>query len=295
MPDRRTEVVCDTTAYLPPDLVAERSIHLISLYVGLGGELEPEAEITDYAQFFERLRTSDSKVTTSQPSVGDFVSVYAPLLAAGKDVVSLHIASGISGTCEAAEQAASRLAEEGKGGERIRVYDSQSSAGGLGLCALAACASADSGAGGETVLKQVVETREALKIYFYIDTLEYLRRGDRIGRARGWLGSTLKIKPILTLEDEITPIERVRTRSRALERMRGYARQRHESGADAWVVQYIEDRDSADEFADECQEIFGREPVFISEVGPVIGAHIGPGMLGVGSVPESALATERPT
>src|SRR5205823_5181696 len=112
---RRTEVVCDTTAYLPDDLVAARGIHLISLYVGLDGELEPEAKITDYDEFFERLRTSDSKVTTSQPSLGDFVSVYEPLLAAGKDVVSLHIAGGISGTCEAAEQAANRLAEEGKG------------------------------------------------------------------------------------------------------------------------------------------------------------------------------------
>jgi DegV family protein with EDD domain len=290
MSERRTEVVCDTTAYLPSDLVAERGIHLISLYVGLEGDLEPEAEISDYTQFYERLRGSNSKVTTSQPSVGDFVAVYEPLLADGKDVVSLHIAGGISGTCEAAEQARDRLAGEGKGGERVRIYDSRTSAGGLGLCALAACASADTGAGGDTVLQRLVETRDALKIFFYVDTLEYLRRGDRIGRARGWLGSTLKIKPILTLEEEITPIERVRTRSRALERMRGYARQRHESGADAWVVQWVQDRDTADEFADECREIFGREPVYMSEVGPVIGAHIGPGMLGVGSVPESALA-----
>jgi DegV family protein with EDD domain len=289
MPERRTEVVCDTTAYLPADLVAERGIHLISLYVGLEGDLEPESGISDYTEFYERLRSTDSKVTTSQPSVGDFVEVYEPLLAADKDVVSLHIAGGISGTCEAAEQARDRLAEEGKGGERIRIYDSRTSAGGLGLCALAACAIADSGAGGDRVLERVVETRDGLKIFFYVDTLEYLRRGDRIGRARGWLGSTLKIKPILTLEEEITPIERVRTRSRALERMRGYARQRHEAGADAWVVQWVQDRDTADEFAEECREIFGREPVFMSEVGPVIGAHIGPGMLGVGSVPVSAL------
>ncbi len=289
MPERRTEIVCDTTAYLPADLIAERGIHEISLYVGLEGELEPEAEITDYDEFFDRLRTSESKVTTSQPSVGDFVSVYEPLLAAGKDVVSLHISSGISGTCEAAEQAASRLAEEGKGGERIRVVDSRTSAGGLGLIAIGATRVADTGAGGETVLQRVVETRDSLKIWFYIDTLEYLRRGDRIGRARGWLGSTLRIKPILTLEEEITPVERVRTRSRAMERMLGYARQRHDSGADAWVVQYIQDRDSADELADGCREIFGSEPVFFSEVGPVLGAHLGPGMLGVGGVPPALL------
>jgi fatty acid kinase fatty acid binding subunit len=100
----------------------------------------------------------------------------------------------------------------------------------------------------------------------------------------------MRIKPILTLEEEITPVERVRTRSRVLERLRGYARQRHESGADAWVVQYIRDREAAESLIEECQEIFGREPVFISEVGPVLGAHVGPGMLGVGSIKEANLA-----
>jgi fatty acid kinase fatty acid binding subunit len=290
MPDRRTEVVCDTTAYLPADVVSSRGIHLVSLYVGLEGELQRESEITDYGEFYERLRTSKAKVTTSQPSVGDFVEIYEPLLAADKDIVSLHISRGISGTCEAAEQARDRLTEEGKGGDRIRIFDSRTSAGGLGLCALAANAAAEAGAGGDGVLQRVVETRDSLMIYFALDTLEYLRRGDRIGKARGWLGSTLRIKPILTLEEEITPIERVRTRKRALERLLGYARQRHEAGADAWVVQYIQDRETAEAMIDQCRKVFGREPAFVSEVGPVIGAHIGPGMLGVGSVPDSALA-----
>jgi len=290
MPDRRTEVVCDTTAYLPDDLVAERGIHRISLYVGLEGNLERESEISDYTEFYERLRTSASKVTTSQPSVGDFVEVYEPLLAAGKDIVSLHISGKISGTCEAAEQAAQRLAEEGKGGERIRIFDSRSSAAGLGLPVLAASAAADSGASGDEVLQRAIDTREKYKMWFALDTLEYLRRGDRIGKARGWLGSTLRIKPILTFEEEITPVERVRTRTKALERLRAYAGQRHEAGADAWVVQYIQDRETAEALIDDCREIFGKEPVFTSEVGPVLGAHLGPGMLGLGSVAESAFA-----
>jgi DegV family protein with EDD domain len=290
MSDRRTEVVCDTTAYLPAEMVAGRGIHLISLYVGLDGELQREAEITDYDEFYERLRTGKAKATTSQPSVGDFVEIYEPLLAEGKDILSAHISGSISGTCEAAEQAAQRLAEEGKGGERVRVFDSRTGAGGLGLCALAASIAADAGGGGDEVLKRAVDARESLKIWFGLDTLEYLRRGDRIGKAQGWVGSTLRIKPILTLEEEITPVERVRTRSRVLERLRGYAVQRHEAGADAWVVQYIRDREAAEALSEECREIFGREPVFISEVGPVLGAHVGPGMLGVGSVTEASLA-----
>ena len=110
------------------------------------------------------------------------------------------------------------------------------------------------------MIAQAEETRNNLKMWFAIDTLEYLRRGGRIGGARAWIGSALKIKPILTLEEEITPVERVRTRARSLERLRGYMRQRHESGADGWVVQYIQDKETADTMVEDCYEIFGCEP-----------------------------------
>ena len=122
-------------------------------------------------------------------------------------------------------------------------------------------------------------------MWFAIDTLEYLRRGGRIGGARAWIGSALKIKPILTLEEEITPVERVRTRARSIERLRDYARQRHEQGFDGWVVQHIQDEETAAALIDDGREIFGCEPVFVSEIGAVLGAHVGPGLLGVGSVP----------
>ena len=113
-------------------------------------------------------------------------------------------------------------------------------------------------------------------MWFAIDTLEYLRKGGRIGAAQAWLGSALQIKPILTLEEEITPVERVRTRRRAFERMVEFARERKDAGADAWVVQHIHDPDTARALVDECRQIFGSDPVFVSEIGPVIGAHVGP-------------------
>jgi DegV family protein with EDD domain len=285
-----TAVVCDTTAYLPSELVAERGIQTISLYVSVDGEQEAEAEIADYAGFYERLRASESGATTSQPSIGDFIAVYEPLLDAGREVVSIHISAGISGTFEAAGQARERLIEEGKGGERIHVMDSRTAAGGMGLCALGASAAAAAGRDGEAVLAHAEKTRRELKMWFAIDTLEYLRRGGRIGGARAWIGSALKIKPILTLEEEITPVERVRTRARSLERLRGYARQRHESGADGWVVQHIQDPETAASLVDDCREIFGCEPAFVSEIGAVLGAHVGPGLLGVGSVPTSVIS-----
>jgi DegV family protein with EDD domain len=281
----QTVVVCDSTAYLPLDLVAERGIETISLYVSVDGHQEREADISDYAAFYERLRASESSATTSQPSVGDFISVYEPLLATGKEIVSVHISAGISGTFEAASQARQRLIDEERGGERVRVVDSRSAAGGMGLCALGAAAAAAAGAEADAVVARAAQTRQALKMWFAIDTLEYLRRGGRIGGARAWIGSALKIKPILTLEEEITPVERVRTRARSLERLRDYARQRHEQGADGWVVQHIQDEETASTLIDDCREIFGCEPVFTSEIGAVLGAHVGPGLLGVGSVP----------
>jgi DegV family protein with EDD domain len=279
-----TAVVCDTTCYLPTDLLAQRGIQEISLYVSVDGEQERESEISDFDAFYERLRSSDSGATTSQPSIGDFLEVYEPLLAAGREVVSIHISAGISGTFEAAGQARERLIEEDKGGERLHLLDSRSAAGGMGLCALGASTAARAGADAAGVITQAEETRNNLKMWFAIDTLEYLRRGGRIGGARAWIGSALKIKPILTLEEEITPVERVRTRARSLERLRGYMRQRHDSGADGWVVQYIQDKETADVMVEDCYEIFGCDPAFVSEVGPVLGAHVGPGLLGVGSV-----------
>ena len=285
-----TAVVCDTTAYLPSELIAEKGIEVISLYVSIDGRQEPESEISDFAGFYEQLRASEGGATTSQPSIGDFLAVYEPLLEEGREIASIHLSAEISGTFEAANQARERLIAEGKGGERIHTFDSRSACGGTGLTVVAAAAAAAGGADGEATVARARQAREELKMWFAIDTLEYLRRGGRIGGARAWIGSALKIKPILTLEEEITPVERVRTRARALERLRDYARQRHESGLDAWVVQHIQDQETAATLIDECREIFGCEPAFVSEIGPVIGAHAGPGLLGVGSVSTAVLS-----
>ncbi len=283
-------VVSDTTSYLPREVVEANRIHLVSLYVVFGGERTvPEADITDYAAFFEELRSVEQLPTTSQPSVGDFIAAYEPLLAAGDDVVSIHISGGISGTVESARQAAEQLERDGKGGERVHVVDSTTAAGGLGLMALVAARASARGAGIGEVLDTVSEARESLKMWFAIDTLEFLKRSGRIGAASAWLGSTLKIKPILTVESEMTPIERVRTSKRAFERMVDYARQRQGSGADAWVVQHIQAPDQAAALAERCKEIFGHDQVFTGEIGPVLAVHTGPGLLGTGGIPSRFL------
>jgi len=139
------------------------------------------------------------------------------------------------------------------------------------------------------VTERLEQARGGLKAWFAVDTLEYLRRGGRIGAAQALLGSALQIKPILTLEEEITPVERVRTRRRAFERMVEFAHERKEAGADAWVVQHIHDAATARKLVAECRQVFGSDPVFVSEIGPVIGAHIGPGLLGFGGMPAKYL------
>jgi DegV family protein with EDD domain len=281
-------IVADTTSYLPPELTERHGVQLVSLYVGLDGRQERESEITDYDDFYARLRASGEAVTTSQPSVGDFTSVYEPLLADGREIVSVHISAGISGTLETAGQAIEQLTSEGKGGERIHTVDSRSAAGGTGMVLLSAMIAASGGASAEAVVAQAERARDAGGIWFSLDTLEYLRRGGRIGAARAAIGSTLKIKPILTFGEEVEPVAQVRTRSRAVDRLVDYARQRHDEGADAWVVQHIRDPESAEHLVETCRPIFGCDPLYVSEVGPVLGAHAGPGMIGIGASVQSA-------
>ena len=286
MPD--VAVVTDTTHYLPPTLVAEHGVHQVSLYVTEGAHQRREADITDLGAFYEGLRTSAALPTTSQPSIGDFLAVYEPLAEAGRDVVSVHISGGISGTVEAARQAAGQLAEKAPN-VRVEVVDSALACGALGLVVLAAAARARGGADAEAVAARAHDACEATRLWFAVDTLEYLRRGGRIGGAQAWLGGALKIKPILTIDGEIVPIERVRTSGRAFERMVDYLRARHDDGADAWVVQHIQAPDVADRLIENGLQIFGHDPVFVSEIGPVIGAHVGPGLVGVGGLPPALL------
>jgi DegV family protein with EDD domain len=281
-------VVSDTTQYLPARMAAEHGIHLVSLYVRFGETLERESEMTDLPAFYERLRQARDLPTTSQPSVGDFLAVYEPLLEAGNEICSVHLSAGISGTYDSALQAKATLEERGHAG-RIEVLDSATACGGLGAVVLAAAARARGGGGLNEVVAHAREAREQLKIWFAVDTLEYLRRGGRVGAAQAWLGGALKIKPILSIESEITPIERVRTSGKAFERMLDYMRSRASDGADGWIVQHIQARDQADRLVEAGREIYGCEPVFVSEVGPVIGAHVGPGLLGVGGIPRSFL------
>lgn len=274
-------VVLDSTHYLPDELVAAHGLEEVSLFVGWGGDLQRESEVADLDAFYARLRSEPDVPRTSQPSVGDFLEVYRPLVERGDDVVSIHLASGLSGTCASAREAAGVLEAE-DAARRVAVVDSQIGAAGLGALGIVASQAAADGAGLDEVVELVGRTRERLDLWFCLDTLEFLRKGGRIGAAQAFLGSALRIKPILTFGTEITPVERVRTSRRAFERLVDYARELRDRGMTSWYVQHIQNREGGAQLIEAARPIFGCEPMFCSEVGPVLGAHLGPGMLGLG-------------
>ncbi|HXR28127.1 MAG TPA: DegV family protein [Solirubrobacteraceae bacterium] len=281
-------VVTDSTTYLPRALIERLGVRAVSLYVGWEGELRPERDYDDLDAFYARLHDSPSLPSTSQPSVGDFLAVYEPLVSAGRDVASIHIAEGLSGTCASAREAAGMLAEAGHPGH-VEVHDGQTGAGGLGCLVVLAATLAESGATLEATLQAVRAARETLDIWFCLDTLEYLRRGGRIGAAQAVVGTALKIKPILTFGTEIAPVGRVRTHRRALERMVAHLRELQERGASDWIVQHAQSPGDAEHLVEEGRAIFQSEPMFCTEVGPVLGAHLGAGVL-VGGMRRPAAA-----
>jgi DegV family protein with EDD domain len=267
---------------MPSEIVERHGFHTVSLYVRWGNPPrdDREASLPDFDGFYEQLRTARELPTTSQPSVGDFLAVYEPLIEQGADILSIHLSGGISGTVHSAEQARDRLLERGVAPERIQVLDSATACAGHGLMAIAAANAARDGGTLAEALARARELREGMKILFAVDTLEFLRRGGRIGGAQAWIGSTLKIKPILAIESEIVPIERVRTWGRAFERLVDHLSALREDGNDRFFIQHIQAPEQAEKLAQRGEAIFGRPPEFVSEMGPVIGAHAGPGLIG---------------
>ena len=285
----RVAVVTDTTQYLPREVIDRHGLKLVSLYVNWNGRTDREADLGDYGPFYDHLRASSDLPSTSQPSVGDFIAAYEPLIEEGADVLSVHLSGGISGTVRSAEQARDALIERGVAPERMIVLDSRMGCAGHGLMAIAAANAAAGGANLQGAADAANALRETSRILFAVDTLEFLRRGGRIGAAQALLGSALKIKPILSIDSEIFPVERVRTSARAADRLIRELQERRDEGADVFFLQHVQAPDVAARLAERGAEIYGRPPEFISEIGPVIGTHTGPGLIGVMGLRSSLL------
>jgi DegV family protein with EDD domain len=277
MSQKRVAVVTDSTADLAPDLVVERGITVVPLTVILDGRDYLDGVDITANEFYVRLAASERGASTSQPSPGRFAEVYERLLGEHDEVISLHISSQLSGTYEAATQGAALV-----GAGRVRVVDTGMVSMPLALLTLAASAMAAEDASAQAIAERVRPIQERMRVYFMVATLEYLRRGGRIGRASALLGSVLQVKPVLTIaEGQVAPLERVRTQERALTRVIELA------GAMERPVCALVGHAAAAEAADRIARALEphAESLIVAPLGPVVGAHAGPGTVGVGCYP----------
>lgn len=284
-------IVGDSTSYLTTSQLAEYGILQVSLAVVWNDRSVAELEIADLDAFYDELRSMKDLPGTSQPSVGQFLEVFGPILDAGDDVVSLHFSSGISGTYESAVQAKQQLEREGVDPLRITVIDTGAACGGYGLVLLAAAAAAKRGSDHGEVVHAARAMMDQKDFWFAIDTLEYLRRGGRIGAVASVVGGAIKLKPILTVDSTgIIPVERVRTEGRVLARIADLAEAAIPKTGGGYLVQHVQAPERAQKVIDDLTERLGFGPVITpAEIGPVIGAHVGPGLIGVGVFPTAPL------
>ncbi|MGB9834678.1 MAG: DegV family protein [bacterium] len=278
----KIRIVTDSTCYLPPEVLQEYpELVIVPLYVSFGEKSYREGVNLKTEDFFSMLKKSKTLPTSSQPSVGDFLEVYRPLVEEGSAIISLHISSKLSGTVDSAQQAAKIV-----GGE-IEVVDSLFTGMGLGFMVLEALKAVRGGASKEEVLARVNAVREGITVIFVVDTLEYLHKGGRIGGAQALLGTLLKIKPILFLEEgRIEVLEKVRTQAAARARMIAILeeiRSEYPQARMRIAIHQTEALEEAREVLENLRQKLKPEEIFISSLGPVLSTHTGPGLLGFAS------------
>jgi DegV family protein with EDD domain len=281
-------IVTDSMSYLPAEMVEELAITIVPIYFHLDDGPVRETDFDgDYDRFYARLEETPT-AHSSPPTPEDFAAAYRPLLESGSGVISIHLSSTLSDTCAAARQAARRLEAEAGAAGRVAVVDSAGIGAQTALLTVLAGRAARSGLPTEDVVERARRARSEIRGWWLFDTLEYLRRGGRVGTAAAWLGSVLQVKPILTVESEMTAVERVRTRDRAVERLADLMRRQASLGADVWVVQHTRAAADAEALVDRLHGIFRRPPLFVTEIGPCAAVNGGPGILGCAAGPSWA-------
>ena len=269
-------IVTDSTADIPAQLARTRSITVVPLTLHFEGRSLLDGVDIRPSEFYRKLPNATTHPTTSQPSPGRFAETYEELLSNHSEVVSIHISEKLSGTYASAVQGA-----EMTDPKRVHVLDSELVSMSLGLLTLAASELSSQGASAETVMERMTAMREEVQTYFSVATLEFLRRGGRIGRASALLGSVLRVKPVLCIRDGlVTPLERVRTFDRALNRVVELTREVDRGKGLCVIVGHADAEGDAQRVAHELEPT--AETLMIQPLGPVVGAHAGPGVVGVG-------------
>lgn len=274
----KVAVAVDSTAYIPEELIDKYNLHVIPLHVNWEGQsLRDNVDIKPDA-FYRKLTQAKEMPTTSQPSAGEFFDFYSQIAETAESIVSIHISSELSGTIASAH-AAAKLMEDFP----IEIVDSRSTSMGLGYLALAAAQAIEQGADHKEAAAAAQAILPRMRLVFVVDTLEYLHRGGRIGGAQRLFGSMLSIKPLLQLEDgRIEPLDKVRTKSKAVQRLLEIAAQSAQNaGALHVTVLNAAAAAEAESLAAQVQDLLKPASLNLVEISPVIGTHTGPGALGL--------------
>ncbi len=270
------KIVTDSTSDLPKEVARELGISVVPLNVHFGLDTFKDGVDIQSGQFYHRLLTSPLLPKTSAPSPGLFKDYYDKLAQESQEIISIHISSRLSGTYEAALAAKQEMPDTC----HIEVIDSKSVTMGLGLLAIAAAKAAKAGAGQKEVMALIQDSIDKVFVAGALDTLEFLQKGGRVGKAQAWLGSILSIKPIISLaEGEVIPMERVRTHAKVVERM--YQLLEEHLPAREVAVLYSTEAEEAKKMLDHLKTRSPRQLVYLAQFGPVLGTHLGPNSLGL--------------
>ena len=273
-------IVTDSTSDLPKDVVEKHGITVVPLNVRFGMEEFKDGIDIDNDEFYRRLQIESDLPTTSQPSLGDFSEVYRSLIAEHDGIVSIHISGKLSQTINSAIQGARDVDSDG---EKIKTIDTGQATIPLGLIVIEAANAAASGANLAGVVKAVHDAMGRARFYGLVDTLEYLVKGGRIGRAKGFIGGLLKVTPIITLEDgESSPVTSPRTRRKALAKLKELVEEA--APLDQLAVHYSTEPEEIERLAVDLAHLAPEGGVMISQIGAVVGTYAGPGSLGVGFI-----------
>ncbi|MFZ5644604.1 MAG: DegV family protein [Bacillota bacterium] len=277
----KVRIVTDSTADMPHDIVKRYNITVVPLKVFFGQEVYLDGVEITSEQFFKR-QVAGEISSTSQPSPAEFVEIYTPMIEAGDDIISIHISSLMSGTVQSASLAKTMMNYSG-----LEVLDSGVVSVPLGIVVQNAARAAEEGKSRSEILELIQKWLRELEVYFMVDSLEYLQRGGRIGKAQAFLGTLLNVKPILTLGGGlICPYEKVRGKTKALGRLIDIMKEKLGQGSrlQCWVTHGVfpEGREA---LIKGLQDNFDCTEIVISRLGTVVGTHVGPSLAGLVCLP----------
>jgi DegV family protein with EDD domain len=272
----KVRIVTDSTADLSEDIKKRYDITVVQLKVIFGQETLLDGVTIKAPEFFRR-QVAGELSSTSQPSPAEFIEYYRPLAEAGDEIISIHISGLLSGTVQSAN-----LAKTMMNYPAIEVVDSRVTSMALGMLVINLAMEAEAGRSKQELLQMITDMQKNMRVYFMVDTLEYLQRGGRIGKAQALLGTLLNIKPILEIKKgQIYPLEKVRGRSRALSRLVSFAEEHYGRGPAAVRGGARRFPGSVEEVRAKTEETFDCPGLYTGHIGPVIGTHTVPGVVGL--------------